>query len=219
MSRPSLLPSSRTLDSLPSVHNVEQSASEQDEEAPRRVQFAPTNDVKVVTPLATSFSFNGDEHSSPASPYASSSDLSSPSDEQSIATSTTAKTLASRLSFWSRLSKRTSTPPTPLTPTVPEEPPERESLDTMIKEQEPDAVLSKVIETLAPAPASPEEQHSELEDKIVKEVIREFSKGGMYFAYTFGAYILHSSQSPYLTFGSRHYTLPTAETGPRFEAK
>jgi hypothetical protein len=89
----------------------------------------------------------------------------------------------------------------------------------MIKEQEPDAVLSKVIETLAPAPASPEEQHSELEDKIVKEVIREFSKGGMYFAYTFGAYILHSSQSPYLTFGSRHYTLPTAETGPRFEAK
>ncbi|KAJ7661766.1 SacI homology domain-containing protein [Mycena rosella] len=39
--------------------------------------------------------------------------------------------------------------------------------------------------TLAPAPASPEEQHSELEDKIVKEVIREFPKGGMYFAYTF----------------------------------
>ncbi|KAF8212087.1 SacI homology domain-containing protein [Mycena galopus ATCC 62051] len=185
MSRPSLLPASRTLDSLPSVHNVEEAASEHDEEVSRRVQFAPTNDVRVVSPLATSFNLNSDEHPSPASPYASSSDLSSPADEQSISASPVAKTLANRLSFWSRLSKRTSVPPTPTTPTVAEEPPERESLDAMIKEQEPDAVLSKVIEMLAPAPASPEEQHSELEDKIVKEVIREFSKGGMYFAYTF----------------------------------
>ncbi|KAJ7271919.1 SacI homology domain-containing protein [Mycena haematopus] len=186
MSRPSLLPSSRTLDSIPSVPNVEQAASEPDEEVTRRVQFASTDDVRVVSPLATSFNVNGDEHSSPASPYASSSDLSSsPTDEQPISASPVAKTLASRLSFWSRLSKRTSTPPTPLTPTVAEESPEPESLGAMIKEQEPDAVISQVIEMLAPAPTSPEEQHSELEDKIVKEVIREFSKGGMYFAYTF----------------------------------
>ncbi|KAF7338181.1 hypothetical protein MVEN_02043000 [Mycena venus] len=194
ISRPSLLPSSKTLDSLSSVHDVEQSAaststSEQDGGAPRsspRVQFASTNDIKVMTPLATSFTLNSDEHSSPASPYASSSDLSSPSDEQSITTSPVAKTLAARLSFWSRLSKRTSIPATPITPTVAEDPPpERQSLDAMIKEQEPATVLNTVIETLAPAPVSPEEQHSELEDKIVKEVIREFTKGGMYFAYTF----------------------------------
>ncbi|KAF7363564.1 hypothetical protein MSAN_01013000 [Mycena sanguinolenta] len=186
VSRPSLLPTSRILDSLPSVPIVTQAAaSEPEEEVTRKVQFAPANDVRVVSPLATSFNLNGDEHSSPASPYASSSDLSSPTDEQSISASPVAKTLASRLSFWSRLSKRTSTPPTPITPIVSEEAPEPESLDTMIKEQEPDAVLNKVIEMLAPAPTSAEEQHSELEDKIVKEVIREFSKGGMYFAYTF----------------------------------
>jgi hypothetical protein len=144
-----------------------------------------------MTPLATSFSLNSDEYgSSPASPYASSSDLSSPSDEQSIISSPVAKTLASRLSFWSRLSKRTSVPATPTTPSYLEvAPEEHESLDDMIHsgQQEPAVVLSNLIETLAPAPVSAEEQHSELEDKIVKECIREFTKGGMYFAYTFGS--------------------------------
>ncbi|KAJ6547710.1 SacI homology domain-containing protein [Mycena capillaripes] len=193
LSRPSLLVTSGTLDSLPSIHDIEQtpsSTSAQVVDAPRsspRVQFSSTDDVKLVTPLATSFTLNSDEHSSPASPYASSSDLSSPSDEQSIATSPVAKTLASRLSFWSRLSKRTSVPSTPVTPTPPEEPPVQQSLDDLISQgqQEPAAVLSDLIETLAPAPVSTEEQHSELEDKIVRECIREFTKGGMYFAYTF----------------------------------
>ncbi|KAJ7449948.1 SacI homology domain-containing protein [Mycena latifolia] len=193
ISRPSLLVSSATLDSLPSIHDVVEQTppSAQAEDVPRpspRVQFSPTNEVKIMTPLATSFSLNSDEHgSSPASPYASSSDLSSPSDEQSIATSPVAKTLASRLSFWSRLSKRTSVPSTPTTPNYPEVPVEPESLDEIIKsgQQEPAAVLNNLIETLAPAPASAEEQHTELEDKIVKECIREFTKGGMYFSYTF----------------------------------
>ncbi|KAK7020499.1 SacI homology domain-containing protein [Favolaschia claudopus] len=186
ISRPSLLPVSRTLDSVPSVLDVQQAEPEDD--APRRVQFAPTNDVRVVSPLATSFNLNSEDRSSPASPYSSSSDLSelsTPTEEQTIDTSPVAKTLASRLSFWSRLSKRTSTPSTPVPVPELEEPPEMEPLDAMIKDKEADVVITKVIETLAPAPASSEEQHSELEDKIIREVIREFSKGGMYFAYTF----------------------------------
>ncbi|KAJ7709765.1 SacI homology domain-containing protein [Mycena rosella] len=194
IARPSLLVNGPTIDSLPSIHDVidQTPPSAQAEAVPRsspRVQFSATNEVKILTPPAASFSLNSDEHgSSPASPYASSSDLSFPSDEQTIATSPVAKTLASRLSFWSRLSKRTSVPATPTTPTYPEEhDAELESLDNIINsgQQEPAAVLSNLIETLAPAPASTEEQHSELEDKIVKECIREFTKGGMYFAYTF----------------------------------
>ncbi|KAJ6525593.1 SacI homology domain-containing protein [Mycena capillaripes] len=78
----------------------------------------------------------------------------------------------------------------------PEEPPVQQSLDDLISQgqQEPAAVLSDLIETLAPAPVSTEEQHSELEDKIVRECIREFTKGGMYFAYTFGRPGLTSAQ-------------------------
>ncbi|KAJ7063419.1 SacI homology domain-containing protein [Mycena amicta] len=181
MSRPSLIVSSRTLDSVPSIHD-----SAADADVPRsspRVQFADTDQVKVVTPLETSFSLNSDEHSSTlASPYASSSDLSL--DDQSAVTSPVAKTLVSRLSFWSRLSKRTSVPATPVTNGSEELPPS-ESLDDMMQRQEPAAVISNLIETLAPAPVTSEEQHSELEDKIVRECIREYTKGGMYFAYTF----------------------------------
>ncbi|KAJ7172335.1 SacI homology domain-containing protein [Mycena filopes] len=200
IARPSLIATSRTLDSLADVdhQSVSQSVPDeqdaQDVDAPRagpRVQFAEEDQVKIMTPLATSFSLNSDEHassssSSPASPYASSSDLSSPGEEQSIATSPVAKILANRLSFWSRLSKRTSISATPVTSTPSEELPPSQSLDEIIEEnQEPAVVLSNLIETLAPPPASSEEQHTELEDKIVKECIREFTKGGMYFAYTF----------------------------------
>ncbi|KAJ7097797.1 SacI homology domain-containing protein [Mycena belliarum] len=193
ISRPSLLLSSATLDSLPSVHDAAEQTptTAQAAHTPRsspRVQFSETDQVKIMTPLATSFSLNTDEHgSTPASPYASSSDLSSPSDEQSLATSPVAKTLAARLSFWTRLSKRTSLPVTPVAPDSLEAPVVQESLDEIINsgKHEPAAVLSNLIETLAPAPATAEEQHTELEDKIVKECIREFTKGGMYFAYTF----------------------------------
>ncbi|KAJ7510013.1 SacI homology domain-containing protein [Mycena galericulata] len=188
LARPSLLAVSRTLDSLPSIHDVEpSSAATSVLDTPRsspRVQFASVDEVKVITPLATSFSLNSDEHA--PSPYASSSDLSTPSDEQSIASSSVAKALASRLSFWNRLSKRTSI--SSITkPSLQEEPSEPESLDEIIHQgqQEPAAVLSNLVETLAPAPTSAEEQHSELEEKIVREVVREFTKGGMYFAYTF----------------------------------
>jgi hypothetical protein len=65
------------------------------------------------------------------------------------------------------------------------------------------------VETLAPAPASTEEQHTVLEDKIVKQCIREFTKGGMYFAYTFGEFfkefqILASESAPDITRSLQH---------------
>ncbi|KAJ7632755.1 SacI homology domain-containing protein [Roridomyces roridus] len=167
IARPSLLVESKTLDSLDDVRSSP------------RVQFADTDEVRLVTPRETSFDNEETAHSAASS----TSDLSSPSDEQPVASSPVARTLASRLSFWSRISKRTST----MSPPPPESSEEPASLDKMIHQgqKEPAAVLSKIVETLAPAPATAEEQHSELEDKIVKEVVREFTRGGMYFAYTF----------------------------------
>ncbi|KAF7323093.1 hypothetical protein HMN09_00089400 [Mycena chlorophos] len=193
-SRPSLIVGSKTLDSIHEVipsttSTVETEASS--DIPPRasspRVQFADTDEVKVVTPLTqTSFS---DEQSlsiaTPTSPYSSSSDLSLPSDDQTAVTSTVAKTLVSRLSFWSRLSKRTSVAAVPETPLEEEGVKPSESLDEMINKQEPAEVIGNLIETMAPPPTTTEEQHSELEDKIVRECIREYTKGGMYFAYTF----------------------------------
>jgi hypothetical protein len=48
----------------------------------------------------------------------------------------------------------------------------------------PAEVMDHILAT-APAPATVEERHSELETKVVRETIREFTKGGMYFAHNF----------------------------------
>ncbi|KAF6763774.1 SacI homology domain-containing protein [Ephemerocybe angulata] len=120
----------------------------------------------------------------------------------SMVTSPVFKTLATRLSFWSRLSKR----PAPATPAdeepdysefpmtdyaVPIQQPttlaeEREALDKMMKaEEEPAKVVEAIVNATAPPPTTTEEKHKELEDKVVRECVRELTKGGMYFAYTF----------------------------------
>lgn len=56
------------------------------------------------------------------------------------------------------------------------------------KKAEPSEVLKNVLAAFTSQPASQEERHTELETKIVRECVRSFSKGGMYFAYTFGAF-------------------------------
>lgn len=56
------------------------------------------------------------------------------------------------------------------------------------KKAEPSEVLKNVLAAFTLQPASQEERHTELETKIVRECVRSFSKGEMYFAYTFGAF-------------------------------
>lgn len=65
----------------------------------------------------------------------------------------------------------------------------RPSLDSIISEgvKEPVEVLETLLTQTAPAPATQEEKHKEMEEKVVKECVREFSRGGMYFAYNFGS--------------------------------
>jgi hypothetical protein len=93
------------------------------------------------------------------------------------------------LSFWSRLSKRTSLPATEhAEDDEPNSPSEgQELLDkVMSRNEEPAKVLDSILAATAPPPPSVEGKQSELEDKIIRECVKEFSKGGMYFAYTFG---------------------------------
>lgn len=56
------------------------------------------------------------------------------------------------------------------------------------KKAEPSEVLKNVLAAFTLQPASQEERHTELETKIVRECVRSFSKGEMYFAYTFGGF-------------------------------
>ena len=102
------------------------------------------------------------------------------------------ETLVGRLSFWG---KKNGGGPLP-GPTVPPgtegkhpgNPEDVQVLDGLIKETStnPEEVMESILTNAAPAPATTEAKHAELETKIVREVIREYSKGGMYFAYSFG---------------------------------
>ncbi|ESK89839.1 hypothetical protein Moror_824 [Moniliophthora roreri MCA 2997] len=212
--RPSLLPST-TIDTIASValtaestdkHEAVNTVKSPDPPARSspRVQFAtPENIERDNEPadIVHTFSLNTDEHAFARSPSDSSSELSgtsTPTDFTSP-TSPVAKAVASKLSFWSRLSKRSS-----LFPITPEEEerskPEQKNAqepivsttkvdnminETMDKTEEPRQVLESILSETAPPPVTTEEKHSELETKIVRECIREFVKGGMYFAYHF----------------------------------
>ena len=128
-----------------------------------------------------------------SSPQSNISDIST-SSEASVLKSPVFKTLATRLSFWSRLSKRTQrTPTSPEFPLIPEPmslTEEQEVLDRLMNEakEEPAEVIETILASTAPPPATVEEKHLEMETKIIRECVREFTKGGMYFAYNFGMY-------------------------------
>lgn len=167
-----------------------------------RVQFSADPEVKIMTPKLTPVTTSDDGDFDPAllqrpsSSQSFRSDISTPSSENSIATSPVFKTLAARLSFWSRVNKRSASMDAPLSefamtdysvphPTSLAE--ERETIDMLLQaEEEPAKVVEAIVNSTAPPPATTEEKHTELEDKVVRECIREFTKGGMYFAYTFG---------------------------------
>ena len=151
-------------------------------EAPARaVKFADDDQIKVMTPVAALENFaDPPDNISPSS----SSGRSSPSSQISQ-TGPVERTVAGRLAFWNRFSRRNQ--PHDLSESYPVEDPDP-SLEIIMagSHQEPTDVLRNIIATTAPAPGTQEETHNQLEGKIVSETIREFSKGGMYFAYSFG---------------------------------
>ena len=121
----------------------------------------------------------------PSSAQSSTSEISTSSDNS---ISPVSKTLAERLSFWNRKRPAASNgqhPPVaePLTLTE-----EQEAFDRLTNggREQPAEVMENILASTAPPPATTEERHSQLETKVVRECIREFTKGGMYFAYKFG---------------------------------
>lgn len=201
--RPSLLPST-TMDTI----GGDKSAEIDDDEPhvqfatappPREVQFSPNDQVKVMTPDGNQQSFHQEQDSDHLpSPSPSTLSGSSTPSESASPVQPIAKALAARLSFWSRLNTRSSLFPSSSELTEPgslkdEQPSaakqsDAEDLDALLREEkgEPKEVLDKVLSATAPPPETAEEKHTELEDKVVKEIIREFVKGGMYFSYNFG---------------------------------
>ncbi|KAI1794623.1 SacI homology domain-containing protein [Ganoderma leucocontextum] len=152
-----------------------------------RVKFADQHEVKVVSPVPGQ-EFDLAVDTTPPSP---SSTASTPSSIQSTNTDTVVKTLAERLSFWTRLSKRNSKQVSTSDHAFVEQPDgiglEPEELESLVKDQSknPEEVIESIISSTAPPPRTTEEKHSELEDKIIRECIREYTRGGMYFAYSF----------------------------------
>ena len=81
---------------------------------------------------------------------------------------------------------------------------------------EPTGVLENILASTAPAPATTEERHVEVESKVIKECIRQFTKGGMYFAYNFGtlfSYMLICTTNQV----GRYHTFFAAQAGTSHE--
>lgn len=108
------------------------------------------------------------------------------------------KAIAAQLSFWTKLSKqideKLSKKPSPSGLSPPSRPllnsPSTDSMEDVGRrlsngERSAD-ILKSIIAKSAPTPSSTEAKYSELENKIVRETVKMFVRGGMYFSYTFG---------------------------------
>lgn len=177
-------------DALASLQELEVSETS----ASSRVKFSEHDDVKIMSPLVTD-GFEHHEGDDDSLGSRTSTVASTPTSEYSVNTDTVVKTLTDRLSFWSKLSSRSSR-----SASVPSESEQLEAMEDVGKQaplsldsimQEGGSELSEVIDTIlataAPPPPTTAEKHSQIQEKIVRDCIREFTRGGMYFAYAFGA--------------------------------
>lgn len=106
------------------------------------------------------------------------------------------RALAAQLSFWAKVRKqidektKKSPPPSQssaLSPGPVLDSPSMEDVGRRLSNGENSAdILKSIIAKSAPPPSTTEAKYSELENKIVRETIKMFVRGGMYFSYTFG---------------------------------
>jgi phosphatidylinositol 4-phosphatase len=189
LARPSLIAArSGTLDTISDARAMELNEVETTSGASTpRVKFATEDHVKLMTPRAEGF--GATEGENPPSPSESTNSLAS--SIESLNTSSVAKAIADKLSFWPRLSKRTSASAEPDAGGETEglvSSHDEGTLESDIDEGnvDPNEAIGTILDKTAPPPATAAEKHSQLEDKILKETIQQFSKGNMYFAYTHG---------------------------------
>ncbi|KAG1756423.1 phosphoinositide polyphosphatase [Suillus paluster] len=147
-----------------------------------RVKFADEEDVKILTPR-DQVKFPINSHDQPASPELSGA--STPASDVSM-TNSPVSTIANRMSFWNRLSKRSSSvsEAADIEESLLDE---RELFDSIVQDAkgEHHKVINSIIAATAPPPDSSEQRNSELEERILRGCIREFTKGDMYFALHF----------------------------------
>jgi hypothetical protein len=176
--RPSLINSNVSVDLAPPREDLSSS----------RVKFADEDDVKIMSPMAdTGFEVQHEERPSSPAPSGASTPVSS----ESLGDSSVAKAIADRMSFWTRLSQRKATSTLSKHDSGAGFAEGRQSLDSIVQsaQGEPVPVIDTILAATTPAPESIEERHSELEDRVVRECIREYVKGCMYFAYHFGEFL------------------------------
>lgn len=163
-------------------------ASEREPQDQRRteqakVTFAEKDDVKIMSPLPEQTFFGRSSSPVPSTASSVSSEASmraSDADEPQ----TLPKMIASRLSFWSGQPKNTTDFPGE----------EDRLIDT---DQESSAGASQELSDGLgglgiSTPSTLKQRQNELDAKILKECLKEFTKGGMYFSYNFGEIILCS---------------------------
>jgi hypothetical protein len=130
-------------------------------EAQTHIRFSPSTDERYTERM---------DHLQEGSASASGSGATTPLTAKSDASSPTAlaKILAAKLSFWSPQ-------------------PSADGLASLTGSEggaPPSQALLGAL--LAPTPISMEKRHSELEEKVIREIVKQYTKTGMYFAYTFG---------------------------------
>lgn len=130
------------------------------ETSSQHIRFSPSTDERYA--LSNQLTVDVSDHA-----IGDHSGVNTPVAGGSPSTALLAKTLASKLSFWNRKLDQSDIQP--------------------LSEHSEDEAAPEILRSLvAPAPTTTEQRHLELEDKIVREVMKQFSKSGMYCAYSFG---------------------------------
>ncbi|OCH94928.1 hypothetical protein OBBRIDRAFT_768387 [Obba rivulosa] len=178
-------PSRKSEDSIAEPSPSTASSSEQGPSS--HVKFVDQPEVKTMTPLHM---HEFAAHDEGILSSLSSSTASTPTSESSLSTDNVIKTLTARLSFWNKLplkpsnsadtrdNSQSDTPRSHL---------DSGSIDAVLMEarQDPTDVIGAILKENAPPPPTAEQKSSDLEVKIIRECVKEFTRGGMYFAYSF----------------------------------
>lgn len=108
-----------------------------------------------------------------------------------IAIAPLAKTLADRLSFWKSKSGTGGNEASIIaSKTTGDHDTLGELLDDIDNGDttsiEPNQAIDDIVTAAVTEPQSTEEKHRALEEKVLRETVKQFTKGGMYFSYNFG---------------------------------
>lgn len=164
----------------PRLNSYEHDSKQAGETNSLHVKWAPQH-LPTTTPDPVSILSSSPTSSGYSSPTSS-----------GISIAPLAKTLADRLSFW----KSKFNPGTDEASLIASKASgDHETLGELLDDidngdttnLEPNKVIEDIMKAAAATePESSDQKHRAMDDKVLKETVRQFTKGGMYFSYTFG---------------------------------